>query len=184
MEQRQREHIHAVMRLAGSGLRAELPRLDEQALALPTRLAVFDSVALNRALYLWLAIEPGLLRSLAFNVMAVAGFSTLVFNGNPLLRYDGYYILADAIEIPNLGARSNTYLGYLFQRYVLGIKTAESPAHSNGERAWMTVYGIASFIYRIFISFIIITFIAGKFFVIGFGHSTVYGRKPFFRGGG
>ena len=119
------------------------------------------------ALFVWLMVEPGAVRAVAYNVMLISGVSTLLFNGNPLLRFDGYYVLADAIEIPNLGARSNTYLGYLFQRYVLGIKTAESPAHSNGERAWMTVYGIASFIYRIFISFIIITFIAGKFFVIG-----------------
>jgi len=119
------------------------------------------------ALFVWLMVEPGVVRAVAYNVMLISGVSTLLFNGNPLLRFDGYYVLADAIEIPNLGARSNTYLGYLIQRYVLGIKTAESSAHSTGERAWMLVYGIASFFYRIFISFIIITFIAGKFFVIG-----------------
>lgn len=119
------------------------------------------------ALFVWLMVEPGAVRAVAYNVMLISGVSTLLFNGNPLLRFDGYYVLADAVEIPNLGARSNTYLGYLVQRYVLGIKTAESPAHSSGERAWMVVYGIASFIYRIFISFIIITFIAGKFFFIG-----------------
>ena len=119
------------------------------------------------ALFVWLMVEPGMVRAVAYNVMLISGVSTLLFNGNPLLRFDGYYVLADAIEIPNLGARSNTYLGYLFQRYVLGIKTAESSAHSNGERAWMVVYGITSFFYRIFISFVIITFIAGKFFVIG-----------------
>ncbi len=119
------------------------------------------------ALFTWLAVEPGAVRAVAYNVMLISGVSTLLFNGNPLLRFDGYYVLADAIEIPNLGSRSNQYLGYLFQRYVIGVGDAESPAHSAGERFWMVVYGIASFIYRIFISFIIITFIAGKFFVIG-----------------
>ena len=119
------------------------------------------------ALFVWLMVEPGMVRAVAYNVMLISGVSTLLFNGNPLLRFDGYYVLADAIEVPNLGARSNTYLGYLFQRYVLGIRTAESSAHSNGERAWMVVYGITSFFYRIFISFVIITFIAGKFFFIG-----------------
>ena len=119
------------------------------------------------ALFVWLAVEPGAVRAVAYNVMLISGVSTLLFNGNPLLRFDGYYVLADAVEIPNLGARSNTYLGYLFQRYVLGIKDAESPAHSTGERLWMAGYGTASFVYRIFISFIIITFIAGKFFVVG-----------------
>lgn len=54
------------------------------------------------ALYAWLALEPGLARTVAYNVMIIAGISTLIFNGNPLLRYDGYYILCDLIEIPNL----------------------------------------------------------------------------------
>lgn len=119
------------------------------------------------ALFTWLVVEPGAVRAIAYNVMLISGVSTLLFNGNPLLRFDGYYVLADAIEMPNLGSRSNQYLGYLFQRYVFGVADAESPAHSTGERVWMVVYGIASFVYRIFISFIIITFIAGKFFFIG-----------------
>ena len=119
------------------------------------------------ALFTWLAVEPGAVRAVAYNVMLISGVSTLLFNGNPLLRFDGYYVLADAIEIPNLGSRSTQYLGYLFQRHVLGVKDAESPAHTGGERLWLALYGITSFVYRIFISFIIITFIAGKFFVVG-----------------
>ncbi|MBK9021693.1 MAG: hypothetical protein IPL72_17600 [Sulfuritalea sp.] len=119
------------------------------------------------ALFTWLTVEPGAVRAIAYNVMLISGVSTLLFNGNPLLRFDGYYVLADAIEMPNLGSRSNQYLGYLFKRYAFGVSDAESPAHSTGERVWMVVYGIASFVYRIFISFIIITFIAGKFFFIG-----------------
>jgi putative peptide zinc metalloprotease protein len=119
------------------------------------------------ALFTWLTVEPGAVRAIAYNVMLISGVSTLLFNGNPLLRFDGYYVLSDAIEIPNLGQRANQYVGYLFQRYVLGIVDAESPAHTTGERWWMVVYGIASFIYRVFITFVIVLFIAGKFFVIG-----------------
>ena len=63
------------------------------------------------ALYVWLAVEPGIVRALAFNVMVVAGISTVVFNGNPLLRYDGYYILSDLLEIPNLAQRGHALLG-------------------------------------------------------------------------
>ena len=119
------------------------------------------------ALFVWLAVEPGAVRTIAYNVMLISGVSTLLFNGNPLLRFDGYYVFSDAIEIPNLGQRSNQYLGYLFQRYALGAKDAESPAHSTGERVWMALYGVTSFLYRVFITFIIVLFIAGKFFVIG-----------------
>lgn len=119
------------------------------------------------ALFVWLAVEPGAVRAIAYNVMLISGVSTLLFNGNPLLRFDGYYVLADAIEMPNLGSRSNQYLGYLFQRYVFGVTDAESPANTAGERNWLALYGITSFVYRIIISFIIIMFIAGKFFIIG-----------------
>jgi putative peptide zinc metalloprotease protein len=119
------------------------------------------------ALFTWLIVEPGAVRAIAYNVMLISGVSTLLFNGNPLLRFDGYYVLADAVEIPNLGTRSNQYLGYLFQRYLFGVSDADCPAQSPGERFWMILYGIGSFVYRVFIMFVIVTFIAGKFFIIG-----------------
>jgi putative peptide zinc metalloprotease protein len=119
------------------------------------------------ALFTWLAVEPGAVRAIAYNVMLICGVSTLLFNGNPLLRFDGYYVLSDAIEIPNLGQRANQYIGYLFQRHVLKAAEAESPAHTTGERWWMAIYGVASFVYRVFITFVIVLFIAGKFFLIG-----------------
>ena len=50
-----------------------------------------------------------MLRAALFNIMVIASVSTLIFNGNPLLRYDAYYILADLIEMPNLAARSQRY---------------------------------------------------------------------------
>jgi len=119
------------------------------------------------ALFVWLSAESGAVRAVAYNVMLISGVSTLLFNGNPLLRFDGYYVLADAIEIPNLGTRANKYLGYLFQRYLFGAADAENPAASAGERAWLLFYGIAAFLYRMFIMFVIILFIAGKFFIVG-----------------
>jgi putative peptide zinc metalloprotease protein len=99
--------------------------------------------------------------------MLISGVSTLLFNGNPLLKFDGYYVLSDAIEIPNLGTRSNRYLGYLIQRYLFGLKHADSPADTRGERVWFVVYGMAAFLYRMFIMFVIILYIGGKFFVVG-----------------
>ncbi len=119
------------------------------------------------AVMLWLNVEPGPVRALAFNVMLIGGVSTLFFNGNPLLRFDGYYVLSDLIEIPNLATRSKRYLGDLFQRYVFGLRDTEAQNLARGERAWLVFYGVASFLYRMFIMFVIILFIAGKFFVIG-----------------
>lgn len=119
------------------------------------------------ALIVWLNAEVSVVRAIAYNVMLIGGVSTLFFNGNPLLRFDGYYVLADAVEIPNLGKRAQDYLGYLVQRYVFASKDAISPATNATERKWFVFYGIASFLYRIFIATAIILFVAGKFFVIG-----------------
>ena len=91
------------------------------------------------AFYLWLLVEPGLVRAMLFNVMLIASVSTLLFNGNPLLRYDAYYILADLIEIPNLAARSTRYWGYLIERYLLGVHEAEPPDASRSEKAWFAL---------------------------------------------
>jgi len=119
------------------------------------------------AFYLWLAVEPGLVRALCFNVMIVAGVSALIFNGNPLLRYDAYYILADLIELPNLAQQSTRYWGYLFEQYVLRVHDAVSPAHTSSERAWYGFYGITSTIYRLFVTIAIALFIGSQFFFIG-----------------
>ena len=119
------------------------------------------------ALFVWLNVEPGNVSIIAFNVMLIGGVSTLFFNGNPLLRFDGYYVLADAIEIPNLATRSKNYLGYLAQRYLFGKKDAKSPVSAAGEKGWFVFYGLASFIYRMFIMFFIILYIAGQFFIVG-----------------
>ena len=68
------------------------------------------------AAIIWANTAPGtLINDICFNLIFIASVSTIMFNANPLLRYDGYYMLSDALEIPNLGARANQYLGYLFQ---------------------------------------------------------------------
>ena len=119
------------------------------------------------ALIFWVNAEPGLLRAFAFNVMLIGGISTLLFNGNPLLRFDGYFVMSDLLEIPNMGQRANKYFFYLIRRYLFRIKDATSPVTARGERGWFFFYAIAAFIYRLFISFAIALFVASKFFFIG-----------------
>lgn len=119
------------------------------------------------AMIAWTQLEPGLWRSVAYNVIILCGVSTLFMNGNPLLRYDGYYVLSDAIEIPNLGQRANGWLGYLFKRYVLRLAWAEAPRATRGEQWWFVSYALLSFCYRMFIMFLAIFLVAGQFFFIG-----------------
>ena len=119
------------------------------------------------AFYAWLLVEPGIVKAVLFNVMLIAGVSTLVFNGNPLLRYDAYYILCDLIEMPNLSARALRYWGYLFERYALGANEAQAPDATRAEKAWFLFYGVAGTAYRMFVTIVIALFIATRFFLIG-----------------
>ena len=119
------------------------------------------------ALFVWLNVPHGAVRAIAYNVMVIAGVSTLFFNGNPLLRFDAYYVLADFLEIPNLATRGNRYIGYLLRRYLLGIETAVSPVDSHSEAPRLGIYAVLAFFYRIFITIRIILWVAGSFMVIG-----------------
>jgi len=100
------------------------------------------------------------LHQFAFNIMFVASFSTVVFNANPLLRYDGYYMLSDFLEIPNLAQRGKDYIFYLVKRYVWGVKFARNPANRPSEKPWLFSYAVASFIMRIVVSVGILMYLA------------------------
>ena len=119
------------------------------------------------ALLVWANTDHGLVHDLAFDIVIIGAVSTLAFNANPLLRFDGYYLLSELIEIPNLGTRSNQYIGYLFKRYLLAIPNLRSPVTAAGEVKWLVTYGICARIYRVFISLFIAFWVAGKFLVIG-----------------
>lgn len=120
------------------------------------------------AAIVWAHSEDGTLtQAITYNMMFIASVSTLLFNANPLLRFDGYYILSDLLELPNLSQRSKDYLYYLVKKYTFGVKRAKSSIRAAGERFWFVLYGIASLIYRVFISVGIILFVADKLFFIG-----------------
>lgn len=119
------------------------------------------------AMAIWVTVEPGLVRAVAFNVIVIGSVSTILFNGNPLMRFDGYYVMADLVEIPNLAPRSTRYIGYLIQKYLLGSASPASPVTHPSERGWLFFYGIGSFCYRMFISITIVLFVAGQYFFIG-----------------
>jgi putative peptide zinc metalloprotease protein len=119
------------------------------------------------AMIVWINASPGLGRAVAFNVILIGSISTLFFNGNPLLRFDGYYILSDLIEIPNLGTRANSYLFFLVQRHLLRIDSLDNPATAPGEAKWLLAYAVLSFLYRMVVSFGIAVFLATRLFFVG-----------------
>ena len=120
----------------------------------------------SAALLFWLDMQPGLLRAVLFNVMLIAGVSTVLFNVNPLLRFDGYYILSDLIDIPNLRQRAQQYLGAVLQRWLFGVVNEAVQATSR-EAAWFVFFSIASFFYRLTVTFAIAVFIGSHYFAVG-----------------
>ena len=120
------------------------------------------------AAIVWARTDVGLVHTLAYNVMFVASVATILFNLNPLLRYDGYYILADLLEIPNLSSRSTDYLKWMTRRYFFGLKGEPPPAlHGRSEAATLALHGLLSFPYRLLVVLGIVLFIAQHYFVFG-----------------
>jgi len=126
------------------------------------------------ALFFWLHTEPGVLRDILFNIVLIGSISTLFFNGNPLMRYDGYHILCDIIDQPNLATRAALQLQYLGRRYGYGLTDSYSPAESRAESLGLGFYAIAAFCYRLLILTSIVLVVArhfpglGLFFAVWF----------------
>lgn len=100
------------------------------------------------AVFLWWFSAPGMLHYLALNVIFVCGVSTLVFNANPLLRYDGYYILGDWLEIPNLRQKADQLLSSTAAYWLLGIETPRKMLPSERGGWLLTGYAVAAGVYR------------------------------------
>jgi len=119
------------------------------------------------ALLVWLNISSGLLSAICLDMVLIGSISTILFNGNPLLKYDAYYALSDWLAIPNLANRSKQYLGYLVYRYIFGFMERQAPTENRREGYWFVSYGIAAFLYRLFILLFILDLIIDKFFIVG-----------------
>jgi putative peptide zinc metalloprotease protein len=119
------------------------------------------------ATFIWAKTKPGALHSVAYNIMFIASVSTLLFNLIPLLRFDGYYILSDWLDIPNLHQRSMKYMRYLVEHYAFGLAKVESPTQSKKEAWWLGAFGVSSGIYRVFVFGRVLLFVADRLLLIG-----------------
>jgi putative peptide zinc metalloprotease protein len=106
--------------------------------------------------------SPGhpFVNNLSLSLMIVCSVSTVVFNGNPLMRYDGYYVLADWLEIPNLRDRSNRYLQRVVMEHCLGIEVQPEPYMELWRRLLFITYAVVSWVYRWVVTFAILKFMA------------------------
>lgn len=109
--------------------------------------------------FFWWVSEPGFVNNLCLNVMFVCSLGTVLFNGNPLLRYDGYYVLSDLVDIPNLWTRSRTTLRTFADRILFGLPTTALRRYAWPQLCFMACYAVCSILYRVAIIFGILYFV-------------------------
>jgi len=112
------------------------------------------------ATFVWWNTEQGLLNSLCLATMFICSVNTIMFNANPLLRYDGYYVMSDYLEIPNLRVKSTQFFAYLFQEKVLGLEIPVQSYMPRSRRMLFVFYAIASYVYRWVVTFSILYFLS------------------------
>lgn len=122
--------------------------------------------------FVWVSTSPGVpifgipVHELTSYVIFIASITTVIFNANPLLRYDGYYMLSDYLEIPNLQMKSREYLMGLIKRHIWRLKL-QQPLPPPWQRVELFVYGIASTCYRVFVGVVIIITVAYTIPILG-----------------
>lgn len=143
-----------------------LPRARQRLLVSAAGIMVELALA-AAALLLALQVQPGLARDGAMAVFFIGSVSTLLVNGNPLLRFDGYHMLGDLLELPNLATRSARHWLEVLQRRVLRIELGGALQPSPGELPWLWAYAPAAWTYRLVISLALVRWVGGLSFALG-----------------
>ncbi|MEQ1824355.1 MAG: site-2 protease family protein [Pirellula sp.] len=119
----------------------------------------FELIAASICMWIWWFSNPGVIHSLCFHAMLVGSVGTLVFNGNPLLKYDAYFVLSDLLDRPNLSQQSKKVVSNGFARfYFRQVPTAIVDYSGRGNR-FLWTYGLLSGLYRWVLRFVILLII-------------------------
>ncbi|MEM7219165.1 MAG: hypothetical protein AAF515_12430 [Pseudomonadota bacterium] len=120
------------------------------------------------AAILWSLTDAGMLHDAALLLVLIGSLSTLLINGNPLLKFDGYYVLADLLEIPNLTKRSIRYTREKLAHGLLGIRPSKPLETADStEGWWLFGYCTLATVYRFALMLGIAYWLSGEFFFIG-----------------
>ncbi len=132
-----------------------------------------ETICAAIAVFVWSTTGPSTVHNVAYNVIFLASVVTMLFNVNPLMRYDGYYIFSDLTEIPNLRSRSSQYLMARLKQSLLTIP-AKQENLPRRLRFTLLTFGIASTLYRMTLLVAIAAVLASKLFFVGIGLATIY----------
>ena len=103
------------------------------------------------ALVIWATSVPGIVHAVCLNLMVVCTAGTILFNANPLVRYDGYYVLMDLTGVSNLAQRSQEGIQHIATKWIYGTPDLR-PLDAQELPHWCLAYGVASAIYRVFLT--------------------------------
>ncbi len=130
---------------------AWLLRSKWQRIAVSAAGIVVELVLAAGCLFLWWFSQPGVFQAILLNMVVVCSVNTVLFNGNPLLRYDGYYVLSDLVGVPNLAQQSRALVQRGVRRFFLDGELAVDRSLPVSHRPLLVLYAIASFVYRWFV---------------------------------
>jgi len=112
---------------------------------------LFEFFVAAIAVMVWANVGGGMWHSVAYNAFFIASVTTVLFNINPLMKFDGYYILADLLDMPNLQQHATQHLQYVLERYAFRRHEATTPARSTRDAWILGLYGILSTVYKFFL---------------------------------
>lgn len=121
-------------------------------------------IAAFATLVWWLTPAALIVNQLAYNLMLYCSVRGMLFNYNPLIKLDGYFVLADMLDMPNLQEDALAYLGYLFKRYVLGKRDEPCPVEGRRRKRVLAIYGVCSLSFSI--SFTLFAFTVIRFLLV------------------
>jgi putative peptide zinc metalloprotease protein len=119
-----------------------------------------EAVIAALAVFVWAESSPGVIHTIALNLIIVCSVSTIAINANPLLRYDGYFVLADLCEMPNLGDESHRLLKRTVKKALFGIQDHAAEPLTFSTNAWLMTYGLLALIYRTALTILILWFLS------------------------
>jgi putative peptide zinc metalloprotease protein len=134
----------------------------------------FESFVAAAALVAWSMTEAGPVHTIAHQVMVMASITTIGFNLNPLLRFDGYFLLSDLVQLPNLWQVSRAHALRVLRRVALGVDGG-GPTWTRAEAAGLFVYAVASSVFKFSLMLAICAIIALKFAAVGMIAALAYG---------
>jgi putative peptide zinc metalloprotease protein len=125
------------------------------------------------AVFAWAMTSSAPIKVMAFDVVLVAGIATIVANLNPLMKFDGYYLLSDLLEIPNLRSTAQRYALSVIKRIAVGTPVIDLP-YGRLTRAGLLIFGVAGALYKFTVVMGIAAVLATKAFWVGIGLAVFY----------